>query len=260
MRARAHTRRPRSMTIRALACAGLLLVVLVCAACAPSAPNLTRPAPTPPTGTVTPPVGPAYVAIGASDAFGLGTDHPDRDNWPTVLAVQLSGVGVPSKQLRLLNLGVPGATVAQANRDELPIALDARPAVITVFLGVNDLDYGVTLPTFTANLRMLLSTLATLTTARVFVGNLPDLTLLPYFQGKDHLDTLRTEVTQWNAAIAAICKDEGADLVDLYSGWSQLAAHPEYIAHDGLHPSTIGARQLAGLFAEAIISTTPSTG
>jgi lysophospholipase L1-like esterase len=56
----------------------------------------------------------------------------------------------------------------------------------------------------------------------------------------------------WNAAIAAACAREGATLVDLYSDWRELRAHPEYISGDGLHPSTLGAQRLAEIFRQAI--------
>jgi lysophospholipase L1-like esterase len=186
-----------------------------------------------------------YVAIGASDAFGIGTDDPDRDNWPTVLASTLG----PS--VHLINLGIPDATVADAQQEELSVALDNHPNIVTVWLAVNDLLDGVPLATYSQQLRSLLHDLHTRTRARVFVGNVPDLALLPRFTNLDPA-VLATHVAQWNAAIAVDCAAEGAHLVDLYSGWNELAQHPEYVAPDGLHPSTAGAFVLAGVFAAAI--------
>jgi lysophospholipase L1-like esterase len=233
-----------------------LLAVLLCAACSQgSAGPPVRATVTPPAGpTPTPHPGLTYVAIGASDAFGLGTDQPARDNWPAVLTRTLG----PS--VHLVNLGIPGATVDQANRDELPIALDSHPDIITVFLGVNDLDADISLADVSTGLRALLDQLTRNTSAHIFVGNLPDLALLPYFAAKDNASTLIAEVQHWNQVIASICKAEGTTLVDLYSGWGQLAEHPEYIAPDGLHPSTKGAVQLADLFATAIEATLPDLG
>src|SRR5258706_568522 len=49
-----------------------------------------------------------YVALGASDAYGIGTDDPQDENWPTVLALQLGA------DTHLVNLGVPGTTLKQA--------------------------------------------------------------------------------------------------------------------------------------------------
>ena len=186
-----------------------------------------------------------YVAIGASDAFGVGTRDPDRESWPTLLAARLGD------HVHLINLGIPGETADQALLDELPIALDAKPNVVTIWLSVNDFAAGVSLGTYTQQLDSLLASVKRGTHARVVVGNLPDLTLLPRFADY-RADTLRADIQRWNAAIADLCSRDGATLVDIYQGWRELATHPEYISGDGLHPSTLGAQRLAELFAAAI--------
>ncbi len=187
-----------------------------------------------------------YVAIGASDAFGVGTEDPDRQSWPTQLAARLGN------HVHLINLGIPGETAEQALQDELPVALDAKPDIVTVWLGVNDFADGVPLATYKQQLARLLSTLHTGVRADIVVGNLPDLTLVPRFATYAAEDTLRADVRRWNAAIADVCARAGVTLVDIFSGWSELAEHPEYISDDGLHPSTLGAQRLAGLFAGAL--------
>jgi acyl-CoA thioesterase I len=202
------------------------------------------PSPTPlPTGTPGPRL--MFAAIGASDAYGVGTANPAKDNWPTLLAGDLG----PS--VRLTNLGIPGATVAIAQRDELPIALHIQPDLVTVFLGVNDLLDNVTTAAFTTQISALLIQLHTQTAARVFIGNLPDVTLLPEFSRFDPI-ALRTQVIVWNAAIAHAAAEAGANVVDLFNGWGELAQHPDYVSPDGLHPSTVGAERLAAVFAAAI--------
>lgn len=187
-----------------------------------------------------------YVAIGASDAFGVGTEDPDRQSWPTQLAARLGD------HVHLINLGIPGETADQALLDELPIALDAQPDVLTVWLGVNDFADGVPLATFSQQMGSLFSALRQGTHARIVAGNLPDLTLLPRFFGY-RADTLRTDIGRWNAAIANLCARYGITLVDVFGGWSELAQHPEYISDDGLHPSALGAQRLAGMFAAALL-------
>lgn len=186
-----------------------------------------------------------YVAIGASDAFGVGTDDPDRQSWPTQLAARLGA------HVHLINLGIPGETAEQALLDEQPIALDARPDVVTVWLGVNDFADGVSLATYKQQLGSLLSTLRTGTHAAIVAGNLPDLSLLPRFAGYA-AGSLRADVHRWNVAIADICAQYGVNVVDIFGGWSELAQHPEYISADGLHPSALGAQRLADLFASAL--------
>lgn len=186
-----------------------------------------------------------YVAIGASDAFGVGTDDPASESWPTQLADEL-GPGV-----HLVNLGIPGEQISDTLANELPVALDERPDVITVWLGVNDFVAHVAPGDFARQLEALLATLRQRTHARIAVGNLPDLTLLPAFANQDPY-ALRAQVQLWNADVAAVCARQGVALVDLYSGWAELANHPEYISSDGFHPSALGARRLADLFAASL--------
>lgn len=229
--------------------AGLLALVVLLAGCA-STPSLAagmaprtvrqaRPALT-------------YVAIGASDAFGIGTDDPDRQAWPTDLAAQL---GSPGASVHLINLGIPGATVASALQTELPIALDSQPDDVTVWLAVNDLADGVALDTYRAQFVRLLDALrAGLPHARIAVGNIPNLTLVPRFWDADP-GPLLAEVQAWNRAIAADCAAAHVTLVDLYGGWQELSQHPEYFSNDGFHPSAAGAARLAQLFAAALQNT-----
>lgn len=244
-----QARRASRRQVARLALPLVLAAALLLSACdgiATSRRATATPTPSPtlvPTGTPGPRL--AYAAIGASDAYGVGTANPAKDNWPTVLAGDLG----PS--IQLTNLGIPGATVAIARRDELPIALHLQPDLITVFLGVNDILDNVPTATFTEQISALLMQLHTQTDARVFIGNLPDVTLLPEFARHD-LIALRTQVIVWNAAIAHAAAEAGATVVDLFDGWGELAQHPDYVSADGLHPSTLGAVRLAAVFASAI--------
>lgn len=186
--------------------------------------------------------GPTLVVLGASDAYGVGTYDPDRLNWAHRLALDLP------QPIHLVNLGVPGATLAQARQEELPIALSERPQIVVIWLAVNDIIANTPLPTYTSELRDTLATLrASDPGAHVFVGNVPDLTQLPYFADRDPV-ALGGEVAAWNTAIAQTTAAEGATLADLASGWGQLANHPQYISDDGLHPSALGADELAAFF------------
>jgi acyl-CoA thioesterase I len=180
-----------------------------------------------------------YVAIGASDSYGVGTDDPATQSWPAVLARYLP------RGTHLVNLGVPGILLHRALDVELPVALDAHPTLVTVWLAVNDLAAGVPLPRFRHDLDTLLGALQRRTRARVLIANVPDLTLLPAFRAYRGLGPV---VVAWNAAIAAEARAHGASLVDVYAHWRDLALHPEYVGPDGLHPTAEGYRRLAALF------------
>lgn len=191
----------------------------------------------------------SLAVMGASDAFGVGTDDPDRLNWPTRLAHELP------QPTRLLNLGIPGATLALAQRDELPVALDTHPNAIVIWMAVNDYRDNVALADYTATLQ---ATLATIKQddpqTRVFVGDLPDLRYLPYFNGTDR-GALAANVLAWNTAIAQTAAAAGATLLDINGAWGNLSNGQQYISQDGLHPSAEGAQALADYFSHVIHET-----
>ena len=208
---------------------GATAFMLVTAACAPRA-AAERPL--------------TYVAIGASDAVGVGAANPETDGWVPRLGARLGS------SVHVVNLGVSGSTLAQALDEQIGPAVDAQPDVVTVWLAVNDLNARVPLERYAADLDTLLGQLET-THARVLVGNVPDLGALAAYRGVDP-QPLKLEVDRWNAAIADAVARHGATLVDLHARWQEVAEHPEYLSSDGFHPSTAGYQALADVFAEAL--------
>ncbi|GIV96399.1 MAG: hypothetical protein KatS3mg057_1056 [Herpetosiphonaceae bacterium] len=188
-----------------------------------------------------------YVALGASDAVGIGADDPERHAWPSLVQV-----GLPDNT-RLINLGISGATLRDVLRHQLPPALDARPRWVSIWPGVNDLRAGVPLPTFTSQLDQLLGTLRRQLgpDTILLVVNIPDLRPVPVFATMDKA-ALDAVVQQWNAAIAASAERHGALLVDLYAHGLDLVEHPEYLSADGFHPSSAGYQRIADLVLAAI--------
>ncbi len=187
-----------------------------------------------------------YVAIGASDAVGVGAANPETDGWVPRLGARLG------PDVRVVNLGVSGSTLSQALQEQLGPALDAQPDVVTVWLAVNDFNAQVPLEQYAADLDTLLGQLEA-THARVLVGNIPDLGALAGYRGIDPAP-LRAQVDRWNAVIAETTARHGDTLVDLYSHWQDIAAHPEYLSSDGFHPSSEGYQALADVFAGALQS------
>jgi lysophospholipase L1-like esterase len=183
--------------------------------------------------------------VGASDSFGIGANDPLTQSWPYDVASQLKA------KPHLINLGIPGASTDLAVRAELPVALSAQPTLVSVWLGVNDLENHVSLASFSLQLQSLLTSLSQQTSAAIYVGNLPDLTLLPYFSTWDQA-ALTAQISAWNAAISSACSISGAHLVDIYSQSRDLVAHPGYLGSDQFHPSTQGAQRIAAIFVDAM--------
>ncbi len=189
-----------------------------------------------------------YVALGASDAVGVGTNQPGSQGYVPLVATHLQ------KGSHLINLGISGIRLHEALTQELPLALDTSPNLITIWLVANDFVGGVQYDGYMKDLNSLLQQLRAGTKARIVMANLPDLTRLPAFSGQSASQKAKTvvEIQRWNTTIATIAVHYDVTLVDLFSHQSQLTAHPEYISGDGFHPSPAGYVQLSNYFWNAI--------
>lgn len=235
----------------------LLVSVLVLAACgSSSAPSMTT---RKPAATVSPSARAAvsYVALGASDAVGVGADNPNTQGYVPIIISRLP------KGSAALNLGISGIVLHDALKQELPEVAAAQPTFITVWLVGNDFRECSPLQQYAADLDGLLTTLHDQTHAQVFVANTPDMSLLPYFQegapqggacvqGASAAQ-VHAMVLQWNQVIDPIVTKHGDVLVDLYN--TDFASHPEYIStRDGFHPSNQGYARLADLFWTQVLA------
>lgn len=232
-----------------------MLLLLVLSACATPSTNstTTKPAITP---TATQPVsgqqiqaGPlTYVALGASDAVGVGSNEPGSQGYVPLLATRLP------KGSHAINLGISGIHLHEALSQELPIALTTAPRLVTIWLVTNDFVANVPYDSYMQDLDSLLKQLRATTQARLVMANLPNLTLLPAFTNltKEQKASMLLAIRRWNSGIATIAAHYQVSLVDLFSQYKQLTTHPEYISIDGFHPSPLGYVQLANFFWQAI--------
>ena len=189
-----------------------------------------------------------YVALGASDAVGIGSNLPGSQGYVPLVAAHLP------KRSHLINLGISGIQLHEALSQELPLALTTSPNLITIWLVANDFIGGVTYDNYLHDLNSLLHQLHVSTHARIVMANLPDLTRLPAFADEtpSQKSQMVVAIQKWNKGIAQLAKKYGVALVDLFSQGSQITAHPEYISGDGFHPSPSGYVQLANYFWRVI--------
>jgi len=189
-----------------------------------------------------------YVALGASDAVGVGSDIPGAQGYVPLVAAHLP------KKSHLINLGISGIQLHEALSQELPLALSTSPNLVTIWLVANDFIGGVTYDQYFHDLNVLLQELHTGTHARIVMANLPDLTRLPAFSHETPAQKAQmlVAIQQWNTQIALLAKQYSVAIVDLFSQGSQITAHPEYVSGDGFHPSPSGYVQLADYFWRVI--------
>jgi acyl-CoA thioesterase-1 len=263
--------------MRVVLALGVVVAVAVGAwACSPSREDnpasAPAPASAPPADTTPPAPPPVYVAVGASETTGIGAEAPLRDAWPRVLF----RTAMPENTI-FVNMGIPGATVAQALRDELPRAIEQRPTIATVWLNVNDLIAGVTPAEFERDLGTLVGTLRRGGATRVLVANTPPLDRLPaylacrpdpppsapscrYEGGLPPPDVVNALVDAYNAATARVVEREGAHLVDLHAvamAARRAGIDQALISNDGFHPNAGGYQRVATAFAEVLHRTGP---
>jgi len=197
-----------------------------------------------------------YVAVGASETVGVGADNPIRQSWPQVLYRTALPAGTV-----FYDLGVSGSTVGEAVDQQLPEAIRLRPTIATVWLNVNDVAALERIGSYEATLRSLVHGLRNGGATAVFVANTPPIEALPVVDRMGIPASLvRPIVDRYNAAIARVCADEGATVVDLHAAGVARIANGTFaslISGDGFHPSTAGHAAVAAVFAAAIRAASP---
>src|SRR2546425_11123700 len=123
----------------------LMLAVFMCSACGGSGAvvSTVRSAKVTPVVTVQSPIkvhlpsGPiVYVALGASDAVGIGSNQPGSQGYVPLIATHLA------KGSHAINLGISGIRLHAALTHELPLALTTSPNLVTIWVVAHDLVDG----------------------------------------------------------------------------------------------------------------------
>jgi acyl-CoA thioesterase-1 len=188
-----------------------------------------------------------YVAVGASDTVGVGAENPDKEAWVAQLFARLP------EGSKFVRLGVSGSTADQAIAEQLPQAVEANGDLATVWLAVNDFNSFIPISDYEADLTEILKRIAD-SGARVFVGNVPDLSNVPVYNLVPR-GVLSSRIEEWNKSIEKVAESNDAVLVDLVPSSKKLAAEGgSLIASDGFHPSAEGYRVIADAFWEEISS------
>jgi lysophospholipase L1-like esterase len=206
-----------------------------------------------------------YTALGTSETAGVGLDFALRLRfaWP-----QLFFNEALSRASTYYNFAIPGITTADALQRELPQALAVHPTVATVFFTLDDLVAGVTPQDYGRNLDTIVHSLRQ-DGATVLIATAPHIDGLPAYSACSGAAGSTTKcplgqgvvlpppaaadaaIDVYDAAVQSVATRESAIIVDLRSQSYDITAHPEYISDDGLHPSALGAEQIANLFVAA---------
>jgi acyl-CoA thioesterase I len=193
-----------------------------------------------------------YVAIGASDAVGIGA-VPLTNGYVFRIRDRLED---ESFNVDLRNLGIPAAET-DIIREEVEIFLSGielgivgDPDLVTIWLGANDIISGVAPMDFESELEALLQALFDKTTAFIVIANLPDLTQLPRFVEDPSNNVTIERVNSFNSIIEGLAQDFGIPVVDLFEEGIMDSQVSDF---DGFHPSNEGHQRIAELFLDIIL-------
>lgn len=175
-----------------------------------------------------------YVAVGDSTGVGVGATE---GGYPARLLKRIKQEGHAA---RLVNLCVSGATTEDLLRGQLKPALAARPTLLTIGIGINDVGHQVSAENFARNFEEIVKRLKAGTNASIVVSNLPDISFAPVVPASLREQT-RGQINRFNERIAEIVKRYELTLVDAYTEThSVIPTHPEFFSDDGFHPSDAG--------------------
>jgi acyl-CoA thioesterase I len=187
-----------------------------------------------------------YLAIGASDAAGVGAE-PLTNGYVFRIADELDE---RIDNVSLVPLAIPGADTAQLDSalDRL-LETEIAPDLVTVWTGANDVIRGEDVDDFAAALENVFARLRERTDGVIVAANIPDLTELPRFRENPDEDVTRERIEAFNDAIAEQAAAHDALLIDLYAE----PVEDDLVSEDGFHPSNEGHRRIAEEFLEVIL-------
>ena len=177
-----------------------------------------------------------YVAIGDSAAQGIGASRPGR-SYVGEVARHIRSVS--SKEVRVVNLGISGATLGIAIAKELPALAKLQPDILTVSIGANDM-VSFEPSRFAAEIETLFAALP----RHAIVADLPTFYFLP----------AEKKVRIANQLLRAAAATHGLTVVPLHETMRRqgLWGVTTQFAGDLFHPNDRGYKVWASAFLAAV--------
>jgi acyl-CoA thioesterase-1 len=185
-----------------------------------------------------------YVALG--DSYTIGTGLADEaQNFPSLFARRITKeTGI---EVALVNLGVNGYTTADLIREELPVARNSRPELVTVLIGANDIVQRSDEATYRGRLKQIYQAVKDLSlpAARVLAISIPDFSPLPGAAPFGSPDHLRARIDAFNEIARTEATLQGFRYVDITEISRKASRRDDWLAADGLHPGPTQHRMFA---------------
>ncbi len=188
-----------------------------------------------------------YVALGASDAFGIGAKPITRGY---VYRIK-DGFEDRGRRVSLLNLGIPTADIPAIKKSaKTALNRDKEIDLITIWTGANDLIGGNDVNEFEEDLESMFRRIRNKSKAFIVIMNLPELTQIKRFREDPDKHVTVERVAAFNAAIIRQANAYKVPVVDFYK-----AAPGDMLVSkkDGFHPNNDGHQKIADLYLQIIL-------
>jgi len=176
-----------------------------------------------------------YAALGDSLTAGVGTNKYE-ESWPYLVAQKLAG---DSRRVVLTDFAVPGYRTDDLLNVLVDPALNAKPNVITLLIGTNDVYSNISEAEFTKNYRAILDKLKT-SSAKVYLISIPFIgsnsIILPVYSS--YCDA---RIEKFNNIINNFAKEYGFGYIDIATPTKTLLkTDGAHYSADSFHPSASG--------------------
>ena len=187
-----------------------------------------------------------YLALGASDAFGIGASPITRGY---VYRIK-DGFEDRGRRVKLLNTGIPTADIPAIKKvARKALKRDIEYDLVTIWTGANDLIGGGDVKEFEEDLASMLARLRDKTNAFIVIMNIPDLAAIKKFRKDPDDDVTKERVSAYNAAITRQANKHKIPIVDFY----KAAPGDMLVSKDGFHPNNDGHQIIADLYLKFIL-------
>ncbi|MGH1537468.1 MAG: SGNH/GDSL hydrolase family protein [Gammaproteobacteria bacterium] len=188
-----------------------------------------------------------YVALGASDAFGIGAEPITRGY---VYRIK-DGFEDRGRKVNLLNLGIPTADIPAIKKTaKAALKRDTEIDLVTIWTGANDLIGGSNVSDFEEDLESMLRRIRNKSNAFIVIMNLPDLTQIKKFREDPDKDVTEANVTAFNQAITRQANNYNVPIVDFFK---DAPSDMLVSKRDGFHPNNDGHQRIADLYLQIIL-------
>ncbi len=228
------------------------------------------PTPTPTSHPTTTTTTSSTISAGAINIYALGDsltagdrDETDQQGYTSRLLTRINTLR-PGSQMH--DIGVSGVDISTLASNQLPQALAARPQVVTLLIGSNDMwqdgwndtdTSAGTIQNYRENMDSILSQLHS-AGIKVYVGLVDDQSQRPVAQGSGMglNDTQRSRMSRIATAFNQIIQEKaaqyGATPVDFYH--TTIFTSSTTLSDDGNHPSAAGYDAMANVWFSAMRS------